>query len=95
MMCRGYTKMIDLTKEPYAKWLEESLQSMAEQHPKKIAMVCIDEEGNYMSTYYECGPMDLYGMAGSLHAEGMWREIKANGRIIKEIVETADDDPEE
>lgn len=86
--------MVDLTKEPYAGWLEEALQSMAENHPKKIAFVAIGADGNYMSTYYECGPMDLYAMSGALHSEGVWREIRANGKVIREIIESSDDDGE-
>ena len=45
-----------------------------------------------MSTYYECGPIDLYAMGGSLQAEGLWREIRANSNILKQIIEEADSD---
>lgn len=82
--------MTDLTKEPYAKWLEDALRSLAEQHPKKIAMVALDAEGNYLSTYYKCGPIDLYTMSGALHAEGIWREIRANGAVLREIIENTE-----
>ena len=84
--------MSDITKEPYAKWLEEALQSLTQQHPAKIAIVALSEKGDYMSTYYECGPIDLYAMGGSLQADGLWREIRANSNILKQIIEEADSD---
>lgn len=87
--------MTDLTKEPYAKWLEEALQSLADNHPKKIAMVALDSEGNYLSTYYECAPIDLYTMSGALHAEGIWCEIRANGAALREIIENTETEESE
>lgn len=87
--------MSDITKEPYAKWLEEALQSLTQQHPAKIAIVALSEKGDYMSTYYECGPIDLYAMGGSLQAEGLWRELKVNGNVLKQIIENSDPDEED
>lgn len=87
--------MVDPTKEPYAEWLEGALKSLVEKHPTKIALVAIDAEGNYMSTYFQCGPMDLYALSGSLHSEGVWMEIKANGNYLREIIENGDNDESE
>lgn len=42
-----------------------------------------------------CYVEDLYALSGSLHSEGVWMEIKANGNYMREIIENGDMEDED
>lgn len=81
----------EIFSKPYAKWMEECLKGLIEFDPKHIAMVATNEEGETICAHTYCLPTDVFGMAGALHAEGVWMQIQGSGKYLKEIIEEAED----
>lgn len=84
--------MEDITKKAWAPWLEETIKFLAEDKPAKIAMAVVMEDGSYAVSHYNCGPVDLYAMAGMIQSEGTWKEIQNSGHVLREIIESEDDE---
>lgn len=50
------------------------------------------EDGSYAVNHYNCGPVDLFAMAGMIQSEGTWKEIQNSGHVLREIIESEDDE---
>lgn len=61
----------DFDKMPYAAWLEFALSGMIEDHPTKIAVVSISEDGIVGTSFYRCSAADLMTLAGALQVEAI------------------------
>ena len=89
--------MSDLTKLPYAKWLEQSLQNIV---GKPVQAICImtkfkntdDELGDDIGTgYWNCSVADKLLFAGFLQQDSMLDSLKANGYIADDEDEFEED----
>lgn len=87
--------MDDLTKLPWAQWLEDTLQNLVKFNPVKIALVAVDEKGGTMTSYNDCTWLELFGMAGALYGDAMWTQLEANPGKLREIIENGEDDDNE
>lgn len=69
---------VNLTKLPWAAWLEEALQWLCRQDVRCIALVTILADGSPAINYYKCTIDDQYLMGMSLIEDGIFRRMKAN-----------------
>lgn len=72
--------------------MEDTLKFLVEDKPEKIVMAVVMEDGSYAVNHYNCGPVDLYAMAGMIQSEGTWKEIQNSGHVLREIIESEDDE---
>lgn len=83
----------DVTKSPYAGFLEMLIKTIMDLKPEQIAVVAVTKGGDVLtSTYGDCGPYDLAAMAFHLQADAMMEIVKANARDIIEAAEEDEDD---
>lgn len=89
--------MENITKTPYAGWLEMVLREIMERKPVKMGVVMLLEDGEAVSGYYgEVSPMDITMMANHMNLDAMWRIVCANADEILRIgMEMAEKDEEE
>ena len=85
--------MQDVTKTPYAEFLEMLCKNVVKHRPEKIAVVIQKKDGTTITAAYgDCGPFDLLAMASAMLADGIMDIVIANA---KDIVEAAEEDEEE
>ena len=76
--------MSNLSKLPYAKWLEQSLQGIV---GKPVKSICIltkmenDGQDEIGTGYYECSVADKLLFAGYLQQDAMIDTLQINGYI--------------
>lgn len=87
--------MDDITKLPWCQFMEDTLKNLVDFKPSRIAIVATDDEGATFTSWNECSPLELFGMAGALHADAMWLQMEHNGDHLKEIIDNAEDEPNE
>lgn len=88
-------KVIDIRKEPYAQWLEETLQSLAESKPQTIGMVAIMPDGTTGTTYYNMDNRDRLVMCEAIMIDYFEQFIRVNADYIKSILNGEEPDEEE
>lgn len=81
----------ELSRLPWADWMEQNLREMMGHNVKSAALVMFDDDGGYMCSYHNCDPCDLYAISGVLQSEGMWMELRNNGPHLREIIENEED----
>ena len=82
----------DVTKSPYAGWLEELISNLLEMKPDKIGIAAILPNGEVLTGYYGgCGHVDKVIMAHNIHLDSVMDVVKANARSILEAAEEEDD----
>ena len=78
--------MENITKTPYAGWLEMVLREIMERKPVKMGVVMLQEDGEAASGYYgEVSPMDITMTANHMNLDAMWRIVCANADEILRI----------
>lgn len=83
---------MDVTKTPYADFLETVVMGVVENQPEKIAVVGVMPDGEaFTGSYGDCGPYDLMQMASHLMSDAMLDIAKANA---KDIVRAAEEQEE-
>lgn len=87
--------MIDIREEPYAEWLEETLQNLAESKPQTIGMVAIMPDGTTGTTYYNMDNRDRLVMIESIIIDYFEQFIRVNADYIKSILNGEEPDEEE
>ena len=84
--------MQDVTKSPYAGFLETFCKSVVELRPEKIAVVMQRKDGTSITAVYgDCGPFDMMAMASAMQADALLDIVLANA---KDIIEAAEEDDE-
>lgn len=83
---------MDVTKTPYAEFLEMLVRNVVEMKPEQIAVTAVMPDGTAMTaTYGDVGPYDLATMAFHMQADAIMDIVKANA---KDIIEAAQDQEE-
>lgn len=77
--------MSDISKQHYAKWLEESLKGLVKFSPKKIAIVAINEKSGSFVSHNFCTAGNLFEMAGLLHMQGTAEMLHDNKDLAQYI----------
>lgn len=72
---------IDITKLPYAQWLEEALKNMSALPLRTIAVLGITENGDICTHYYNASVSDKIMISGFVQQDAMFESLKASGYI--------------
>ena len=81
--------IIDITKMPYAEWLEEALKRISMLPMRTLVILGIDEQGDTYVDYYGASIGDKLLLSGLIQQDAMLDTLEANGII------TSEDDYEE
>lgn len=77
-------KTNDITKMPYAYWLEQTLRDISEQPVQSIILAGVLESGDVYTSYYETPMADKLLIAGIINQDAMMDNLIANGYIEEE-----------
>lgn len=86
----------DITKSPYAEWLEGLIKSVMEHGPVSIGVVMLlpDNTGT-LTAYYNSDCQDKAVMAHNIYSDSIYDMIKVNAKDFKRFAEEQDDEDEE
>ena len=84
--------MADITAQPYARWLEQSLRQIVALRPITIGIVEIMPDGTTGTHYYNADNRDRLIMCEAIQIDSLEELIRINAGAIKEILEGEDDD---
>lgn len=78
--------MEDITKQPYAVWLEESLKVIADENPACICFAATSPDGTTFTGYYNADATDKAVFAHHIQSDVVMDIIRNNAEKIKEIL---------
>ena len=87
--------MADITKSPYAEWLEKMCESVMELQPTQIAICMVSNDGALTAYYGDCTPQDKAVMAYHHSVDAIYDVIRANAKDIVMAAEEQEDDTDE
>ena len=82
--------MNDITKQPYAAWLEESLQVIAGLDPVCLCIAATSPDGDVFTGYYGADATDKAVFAHHIQSDVTMDIIRANIDEIKDILRDAE-----
>ena len=82
--------MNDITKQPYAAWLEESLQVIAELDPVCLCIAATSPDGDVFTGYYGADATDKAVFAHNIQSDVTMDIIRANIDEIKGMLGEAE-----
>lgn len=82
--------MNDITKQPYAAWLEESLQVIAEIDPVCLCIAATSPDGDVFTGYYGADATDKAVFAHNIQSDVTMDIIRANIDEIKGMLGEAE-----
>lgn len=89
------TNKNNITKMPYAQWLEQCLRDIQEMPIKGIALMGVSDRGDTYVNYYECTMGDKLLIAGLVNQDATLDMLAAQGVIQYEDEEDANGEEEE
>lgn len=81
-----------ISDAPYAAWLSDVLATLEEHKVTKIAVAAPLPGGEVFTGYFDMGTMDKALMATNIQADATMDAICANGPLIQQAWEDAEDD---
>lgn len=86
----------DITKMPYAQWLEEALTNITALPMRTLVILGITEGGDMYNDYYNASIGDKIMIAGLIQQDAMYDSLEANGHIkIEDDEEDSNGEEEE
>jgi hypothetical protein len=85
----------DITKMPYASWLEQALHDISEYPLQGIVLAGIRENGDVYTNYYELSMAAKVLIAGIINQDAMLDTLINSGYIEDDDEEDEEDDVEE
>lgn len=82
--------MNDITKQPYSKWLEESLKVIFEFKPACLCIAATSPDGETFTGYYNADATDKAVFAHHIQSDVTMDIIRANIATIKAMLEDCD-----
>lgn len=82
--------MNDITKQPYAAWLEESLQVIAGLDPVCLCIAATSPDGDVFTGYYRADATDKAVFAHHIQSDVTMDIIRANIEEIKDMLREAE-----
>lgn len=79
--------MNDITKKPYAVWLEEALKTIVETGTEKLCVAAILPNGDVFTGYYNADTTDKALFAHNIQSDVTMDIIRANIDTIKKALE--------
>ena len=84
---KGENSMDDITKQPYAKWLEECIATIAGIEPCCICFAATKADGTVFTGYYNADATYKAVFAHNIQSDIVIDIIKANADTISGILE--------
>lgn len=84
--------MADITKEPYAVWLEKTLRELVEMHPTRIGIIAIMEDGTTGTAYYNAEAASRAQMIRAMCEDSIVDFIRVNADYIADILSGSEAD---
>lgn len=81
-----------ISDAPYAAWLSDVLATLEEHNVTKIAVAAPLPGGEVFTGYFDMGTMDKALMATNIQADATMAAICANGPLIQQAWENAEED---
>lgn len=78
--------MPDITKEPYAEWLERALREMVYLQPESIGIVLIMPDGTTGTQYFHADNRDRLIMMEAIMIDYLGALIVANAESLRELL---------
>ena len=85
---------MDISKIPYAAWLEESLRVLIESGSERICIAGMTEDGKVYTGYYNCNVSDKALFAHYIQTDAFMEEIRTNADMLREWIEEFDEEEE-
>lgn len=85
----------DITKMPYAQWLEEALRRVSMLPTRTLAIMGITEDGDTYIDYYNASMGDKIMIAGLVQQDAMYDSLEVSGLIKLEDDEEESNGEEE
>lgn len=82
--------MNDITKQPYAEWLEKSLKVISEFNPACLCIAATSPDGETFTGYYNADATDKAVFAHHIQSDVTMDIIRANIATIKVMLEDCD-----
>lgn len=79
----------------YAPWAADSLSLIEQEGVQKIAILGITPSGEVLTAYYNLQMSDKAVIAAHVQADAVLDSVMANGNLIRNSWEAADDEAEE
>lgn len=89
------TNKNNITKMPYAQWLEECLRDIQEMPIRGIALMGVTDRGDTYVNYYECTMADKLLISGLVNQDATLDMLAAQGVIQYEDEEDVNGEEEE
>lgn len=84
--------MSDITKQPYAEWLDDALRQMVEMHPATIGIITIMPDGSTGTRYFNSDNRDRLIMCEAIGIDYLEELIRANAEGIRQIIDGEEDE---
>lgn len=84
--------MSDITKEPYAAWLEDALREMVAMRPSTIGIITIMPDGSTGTRYFNADNRDRLIMCEAINIDYLEELIRVNADGIRQILDGEDDE---
>ena len=81
-----------ISDAPYAAWLSDVLATLEEHKVTKIAATAILPGGEVFTGYFDMSTMDKALMATNIQADATMDAICANGQMIRQAWDDADEE---
>lgn len=79
--------MADVTKLPYAAWLEESIRTMSKLDVRSACIVVADKDSNTLTAYYKADAQDKAIFAHNIQSDITMDLIRLNADVVKKAIE--------
>lgn len=86
--------MEDITKLPYAAWLEEAIETVVGVSPKSICIAATAHDGTTFTGYYNADAQDKAVFSDHIQSDVTMDIIRNNADMIKSILSEAGDEQE-
>ena len=83
-------KSEDITKLPYAPWLENAIRILTEHHVHAACIVATVDDGDTMTGYWNADAQDKAIFAHNIQSDIVLDIVQQNADIIKRAMEEAD-----
>lgn len=84
--------MNDITKVPYAAWLEDALREMVDLRPATIGIITIMPNGSTGTQYFNADNRDRLIMCEAIGIDYLEELIRVNADGLRQILDGEDDE---
>lgn len=82
----------DVTKLPYAPWLENAIKVLSQHDVKSACIVASIEGGDALTGYWKANARDKAIFASNIQSDIVIDTIQSNASLIRQMLEDAGDE---